>query len=115
MIERRDPLFADLCRALKKLRDTILAQAIIFLPPMSVAAMQNFRGIRVMGLKGTGLVDKHGLADALRGMDQSEREIQQLLDSVSVNVVTPTVGPKVTVPNLRKTHDLPVLRESRFS
>ena len=53
-------------------------------------------------------MDKHGLADALRGMGQSEREIQHLLDTVSVNVVTPTVGPKVTRPNLRKAHDLPV-------
>ena len=89
---------------------------------MSVAAMQNFRGvscvthqdeetaIREMVLKGTGLVDKHGLADAFHGMGQSESEIQQLLDSVSVNGVTPTVGPKVTVPNLRKAHDIRVLR-----
>ena len=64
-----------------------------------------------MFLKGTGPVDKRGLADALRGMGQSERGIQQLLDSVSVNVVTLTVGPKVTVSNLRKAHDLLVLRE----
>ena len=83
-------------------------------------SMQSFRGvsgvtpqdeetaIREMFLKRTGLVDKHGLADALRGMGQSEREIQQLLASISVNVVPPTAGSKVTVPILRKAHDLPV-------
>ena len=31
------------------------------------------------------LVNKHGLTDALRGMGQSEREIQQLLASISVS------------------------------
>ena len=47
-------------------------------------------------------MDKHGLADALREMGKSEREIQQLLDTVSVNVVVPMVVSKVTMPNLRK-------------
>ena len=66
--------------------------------------------IREMFLKGTGLVDKHGLTDALRGMGQSECEIQQLLASISVNVVPPATGSKVTVPNLQKAHDIPGLR-----
>ena len=82
--------------------------------------MQSFRGvssvtsqdeaIREMFLKGTGPVDKHGLTAALRGMGQSECEIQQLLASISVNVVPSAAGPKVTVPNLQRAHDLPVSR-----
>ena len=44
---------------------------------------------------------------------KSEREIQQLLDTVSVNVVVPMVVSKVTVPNLRKAHDAPVRHEGR--
>ena len=57
-----------------------------------------------------GPVDKHGLTDALRGMGRSEREIQQLLASIFVNVVPPAAGPEVTVPNLRRAHDLLVSR-----
>ena len=76
-------------------------------PPMSVAAMhglaahQNFRGVPVvtpqddeaafgeMEVQGTGLVDKHELTDALREMGNSERVIQQVLDTVTVNVDVP--------------------------
>ena len=58
-----------------------------------------------MFLKGTGLVDKHGLTNGLRGMGQSECEIQQLLASISVSVVPPAAGSKVTVPNLQKAHE----------
>uniref|UniRef100_A0A7S1A2L0 EF-hand domain-containing protein n=1 Tax=Noctiluca scintillans TaxID=2966 RepID=A0A7S1A2L0_NOCSC len=108
----------------------------------TLAAHQNFGGLfggtpqdeeaafRKMDVKGTGLVDKHELADALREMGKSEREIQQLLDTVTDhelnleqfkelvspspqpyfhNVDVPMVGSKVTVPNLRKAHDVPVL------
>ena len=58
---------------------------------MSVTAMQNFRGVpgvtpqgveAVFGkvdVQGTGLVDTFELADALRVMGKSERDIQQLL------------------------------------
>ena len=63
----------------------------------SVTPQDEETAIREMFLKGTGRVDKHGLADALRGLGQSERGIQQLLASMSVNVVTPTAGSKVTV------------------
>ena len=68
-----------------------------------------------MDVQGTGLVDMYELADALRVMGKSECEIQQLLASISVNVVPPTAAPKVTGPNLRKTHDLPVSRGKTVS
>ena len=55
---------------------------------MSVTAMQNFRGVpsvtpqddeAAFWKSGTGLVDIYELADALRVMGKSERDIQQLL------------------------------------
>ena len=60
---------------------------LIFLPPMSVKAMQKFRGVTsgtpqdgeaVLGkvdVQGTGLVDIYELADALRVPGKSERDI----------------------------------------
>jgi Ca2+-binding EF-hand superfamily protein len=107
----------------------------------TLAAHQNFGGLfgstpqdeeaafRKMDVKGTGLVDKHELADALRGMGKSEREIQHLLDSFSDHelnleqfkeLVSPSPQPyfhavdvplvgSTPVPNLRKAHDVPIL------
>ena len=61
---------------------------------MSVTAMQNFRGVLgvnphdaafgEMDVQGTGLIDMNELADALRVMGKSERDIQQLLKDLVV-------------------------------
>ena len=101
-----------------------LFRGIHFLPPMSVAAMQNFRGVPgvtpqdaafgKMDVQGTGLVDMYKLADALRVMGKSERDIQQFLKELVTpspqpyfhDVDAPMVGSKVSVPKLRKAHDV---------
>ena len=72
-------------------------------------------------VQSTGHVDKHELVVALREVGKAEREIQRLLDTVSVhkelvtpspqpynhNVDVPMVGPEVTVPKMRKAHVVP--------
>jgi len=108
----------------------------------TLAAHRNFEGMfgatpedeeaafRKIDLDGSGKVDKHELATALREMGRSEREVQQLLDSIgdhelnleqfrelvspspqpyyhAVNV--PLVGSSVPMPNARKVHEVPVL------
>ena len=76
-----------------------------------VAAMQNFRGVssvtpqddeaafRKMDVQGTGLVDMYELADALRVMGKSERDVQQLLDELDLEqrkeLVTPSPQPHI--------------------
>ena len=82
--------------------------ALLFFSHMS---MQSFRGVSSVTPQDEETAIRemlHGLADALRGMGQSEREIQLHLASISVSVVPPMAGPRVTVPNLRKAHDLHV-------
>ena len=77
-----------------------------FLPPMSVTAMQKFRGVPGV------TPDMYELADALRVMGKSELDIQQFLKELvapfpqpySHNADVPLVGSKVTLPNLRKAH-----------
>ena len=62
----------------------------------------------------TGLVDMYELADALRVLGKSERDIQQLLKELVPptpqpyfhDVDAPVVGSKVSVPKLRKAPDV---------
>ena len=92
---------------------------------MSVAAMQefaahqNFRGVPIVtpqddeaafgkvDVQGTGLVDKRELVVSLREMGKPEREIQRLLDMVSVHkeLVTPLHNVDVPMVSLWRRHD----------
>jgi len=100
----------------------------------TLAARQNFRGMFAESLRdqivafamldkdNTGVLTKTELAEALRLMGKSDREIQQAVDSAPAKVdfdvfkelLHPPPQPYISnlgflpVPNLRKAHDVPV-------